>query len=181
MKEGMEIRNKRGQFYLIAAMIISIILIALVTLSNYSKKQESATLYNLGEELKAESSYVFDYGLSRGYNDAQMKNLSSVFLKDYINYAKEGKNLYFIFGDANAITITGYSQENNVIYVNPGSGENPMTINSRNITSSDFIPSAQNITLKINETKYEFNLKPGKNFYFVALQSIGEENYVVKN
>ncbi len=45
------LRNKRGQFYLIADIIIIAAIIGYAAVSKYLGKTESVKLYNLGEEL----------------------------------------------------------------------------------------------------------------------------------
>ena len=53
-------RQKRGQFYLIAALVIIAVIIGYAGISNYLEKKESIKLYNLGEELGIESENVLD-------------------------------------------------------------------------------------------------------------------------
>ena len=55
MKKG----DKRGQFYLIAAIIISGILISLAYLANYSTKNVSYEAEEIAEELKIEVYNIF--------------------------------------------------------------------------------------------------------------------------
>jgi len=59
MKKG----DKRCQFYLIAAIIISGILISLAYLANYSTKNVSYEAEEIAKELKIEAEYVLDYEL----------------------------------------------------------------------------------------------------------------------
>ena len=55
MERGLRIRRvgfgKKGQFYLIAAIILATIIIGISVVMNYSKKQDSGNLENLKEEL----------------------------------------------------------------------------------------------------------------------------------
>lgn len=177
MKRG----SKKGQFYLIAAIIISVIIISFITLSNYSKKQEFVRLYDIGEELKIESEKVLDFGTYNGYNQNQVLGLMENFSNDYINYVQEGKDSYFLFGNNNQITVVGYSQSDTTIYVNAGSGENQMNINGGEITSQEFNSTGDNITIKIEDVEHQFELKSGENFYFVISDNIGGEKHVVRN
>jgi len=55
-------RQKRGQFYLIAALIIIAVIIGFAGISNYIQKKEVIKLYDLGEELGIESQNVLDFG-----------------------------------------------------------------------------------------------------------------------
>ncbi len=103
------------------------------------------------------------------------------FSEDYINYSREGGDSYFLFGDSGDATIVGYAQSDTTIYFDAGSGKTPININEKEITSEEFSPESDNITLTINETDYDFELKEGENFYFVVSQDIGGEKHVARN
>lgn len=177
MKRG----EKAGQFYLIAAIIISVILIGFVSMVNYSKRQESISLQNIGEELKIESENVFDFGTYKGYDESQMQGLAGDFIDDYINYNDDKKDSYFLFGNTNNIKVFGYSESDKIIYVDAGSGYVEMSITAGEISSHEFTPAGNDIIIKIDEKDYEFKLKSGENFYFVILDNIKGEEHVVRN
>ena len=177
----MKRRDKRGQFYLIAAIIISVIILGLMTMSNYSRRQESIKTETIGEELKIESEKVLDFGTYHGYSESQIGDLMKNFSRDYINYVQQGVDFYFLFGNSNKVTFVGYSQLDVTIYVNVGSGKSAINLNNREIVSQEFTPTSDNITITIEETDYDFELKKGQNFYFVVSQDIEGEKHVVKN
>ena len=97
-KRGWLIKGKTAQFYLIAAIIISVVILGLVTMSNYSRRQESIRTENIGEELNIESEKVLDFGTYNGYSESQMQDLMENFSGNYINYVQEGVDFYFLFG-----------------------------------------------------------------------------------
>jgi len=95
MKRG----NKKGQFYLIAAIIISLVIIGFANLKNYSTRQSTITISNFGEELQIESENVLDFGTYNGYSSSSMQELMKNLSADYINYVRDGEESYFLFGD----------------------------------------------------------------------------------
>jgi len=78
--------NKRGQFYIVAAIIIALILTGMSTLTTYATlKSEPRTVKELSSDLKHEGARIVDYGIF------SRKNLTGVL------YDLQTKNLHLIF------------------------------------------------------------------------------------
>jgi len=186
----MLMKNKRGQFYLITALIIAFFIVTITLTSNYSKKKSFRELYDIGEELKIESEKILDYGIYNKLNDVGMNELLNNFTKIYTKYQRNAEDLYFAFGDENKITIAGY--------VTPtGNPENvrkkiDLIISSQKVTpifiiddgsytSSQYsLDGNKEIILNIDEINYYFKLR-GQYFYFIISQEIEEQYYIVSN
>jgi len=169
-------KQKRGQFYLIAAIIIITMIAGLVVISNYSKKREAVKLYDLGQELGIESENVLDYGTYNELNESEMTALLQQFVEEYTSYAGEGKSLYFIFGNSEKITIIAYQELAADVYVDVGEGPLALAIDGE---PQEFSPTGNKVVITIGEHEYKFILKKGENFYFVISQEIQGEEYVV--
>ena len=173
-------KNRKGQFYLIAAIIIIAIIIGFAAIKNYTQRKEVIKLYDLGEELGIESKNVLDYGTYNEFNENEMEDLLTDFVEGYANYTAEGKNLYFIFGNSKKINVMAYQELNTTIYVGVG-GE--MSLIEPGEKQPFYPAEGQDIISKviiaIEELIYEFELKYGENFYFIIFQEIGGEEYVV--
>ena len=170
-------RNKRGQFYLIAAVIVIAMILGFVAISNQSKKKEFTKFYDLGEELGIEAEAVLDYGI---YNNENMKELLINFTKTYSNYT-EIENLYFIFGDGAGITVAAYRKSTPaIILVDVGGGDQELIIFNGTYVNESYTPSGNGnvVNLTINEIKHEFELKQGQNFYFITSYGDYGEDYV---
>lgn|GEM_PF-710990 len=114
--------DKGGQFFLIAAVVIIVVIVSVVTISNYTQKKDVVKLYDFGEELGIESQNVLDYGTYSELNSEQMQTLMENFIKNYVDYIGNDKNIYFIFGNKYKVNIVGYqevSEESVCINVNP--------------------------------------------------------------
>lgn len=185
MKRGNErvfVIGKKAQFYLTAAIVISMLIIGFSALANSSRKTDTTVkLSNYGQELRTESAKVIDYGTHKGYDSAQMKELVKDFIDNYTSYSSDGKNMYFVFGETTGITFVGYSEKDETISLNTGATENPITLHSREKFTEDFTPDGNPVGLTIEGIKYSFNLGEGENFYFVLEQNIGGENYAATN
>ena len=182
MERGLRVRRtgfgKRGQFYLIAAIILATIIIGISVVVNYSKKQDSGNLENLKEELQIESENVLDYGAYNGFDDVQMKTLLTDFSKNYINSKGKDKNLYFIFGDSVSLTVVSSQSSEETARINVGEGIVDLIITQEGVS---FSPSGNQISLIINDFTHNFKLEEGENFYFLISQEIGGGVYVTKN
>ena len=148
--------EKRGQFYLIAAIIIVGLLISFITVFNYSKKEENVIVNDLENELKIESQKVLDYSFVSGDDKI------SQFGKDYSSYIGNEIEIHFITGkDPN---IKAYQYINRI---EVDSSENLQIDNQNN-----------KIIFTLDGTDYEFDLTSGENFYFIISQQLKGETYV---
>ncbi len=177
----MNMRGKKGQFYLLAAIVIIGVILGFAGISNYSKKKEDVKIYDIGDELGIESGEVLDFGTYNQYDESGMKNLLVDFNAMYTDYAGEGKNVYYVFGNKDKITIAGYSELiAGTISVDYGSTSGPsvLIISEKGYITEEFNPKGNKIIVTIEGNEYEFELKQGENFYFVISQEIGGEKYI---
>ena len=166
--------GKSGQFYLIAAIILAAIIIGIAAVSNYSRKSTNVRIDDLKEELQIESSNVLDYGTYKELNQAQKYTLFNNFAQTYIDSESGNKDLYFIFGNENNMTVKGYQESPQTVRLN-----NAIITTSRGAFVGGINPVGKDLNVSIAENDYEFEIKPGENFYFVIIQEIEGEKYVV--
>jgi len=173
--------EKKGQFYLIAAIIIVMIIVSLSTITNYitvSKKPEK--FYDLSKELSEESSRVVEYGV---YNEEDTAELIANFTRDYfVGYAAEktdSTELVFIYGREGDISATVYKKESSGgISITYGSSTITVPAGKKFIISSFGSGSGTEIEVELLGKDYNFNLNQGENFFFVIAKGSGEEKYV---
>ena len=181
-------KNRRGQFYLIAAIVIISVIIGFTSISNYSKKQDYEKVNDLKEELQIETGKVIEYSSSQGFlslgwtyeeiNNSVLKNISEI----YINYS-EIENLFFVLGGTDRdgserLIFSGISKEiPEKVSINYGSGENFLNLTERNYTSLSFESSAENVAVNVDGTTHNFKLNPGTNLFFI----ITNKGYVASN
>jgi len=190
--------NRRGQFFLIAAVIIIVVIVSVITVSNYTSTKDEVKLYDLGQELGIESQQVIDSGTYSGLDNKQMSALMENFAKNYVSYIEEDKNIYFIFGNKQEVHFLGYQEvdpnERVCVILNPITDKNipcsdPQIITQMQ-TTQNFPASSigsgssiDKVVVKVgilpDETDYQFRLKKGENFYFVIWREIQGERHVV--
>ena len=180
MKFMIRVLNKRGQFYLIAAIVLATVMVGLTTIINYSKTEPNFQIYDLKEEIQLESRNVFDYGLNEGYtSEVQFNALLIDFTQDYVDYYRD-KDLYFVFGDKNNITISGSQKTSKIVSISDGSFSKTITNEAEEFTGSiDPEETAEKITLNIDDLQYNFPLNEGRNFYFVIFQETDGGEYII--
>lgn len=174
MERGVGYWGKQGQFYLVSAIIIAAIVISVVAVSNYSKKNEYRDISSLKEELEIESAKVIDYGVNNGFNQAQMSQLLQNFTQEYIDTEAKDKNLYFVFGNLNNVTLKGYQSTAHVVSL-----ESTLVTSSSGAFLKSLDPPGNSATLTVDENAYIFTLKNGENFFFVISRESGGESHVV--
>lgn len=158
--------NKRGQFYMIAAIILAAIIFGIVAISNYLESGSTGRIYILRDELQLESSKVIEYGIYNDLSSQNIRELQEDFVENYTNYRKT-ENFYFIIGNPGDITVMAYqSQEEDASVIIDGS-ETELDITGKELFSQGFSPSSDTIEFRIDNTSQVFELNGGENFYFV--------------
>ncbi|MCW8965383.1 MAG: hypothetical protein OQK82_01655 [Candidatus Pacearchaeota archaeon] len=170
--------NRKGQFYLLSAIVIISIIIGFSAISTYTKKTDTVRVFDLGDELEIESSNVLDYGT---YNADEIDDLDEFlknFTEEYAEYVGEDTEIAFIFGNAadeNA-TVVNYEE---IVIGDIEIGSSTITSTQRVTNeSSAYITSNEGeniITIYFKGISYDMNLNPGENFYFVISQRVGDE------
>lgn len=101
-------RGKQGQFYLIAAVIIILIIVGLAGVKNYvSVKKEPPKFQDFSDMLGREGKYAIEYGI---YSNSNTKTISESLINltsDYMtqNY-EEDFVLYIVYGDITGNNIS---------------------------------------------------------------------------
>ncbi|MEK6875645.1 MAG: hypothetical protein AABX30_03100 [Nanoarchaeota archaeon] len=183
-KRGLNRINKRGQFYLLAAVIIIAVILGFALTTNYLRDKSEVKLYDIGEELGIESENVLDYGVYQGKGNETLRDFTEL----YSQYAGEGKELYFVFGDKDAITVATYQDIIiGTIDITVGGESKPgLDVTEKKYASEDIIIEEGQTTVNVlvgaegNKKTYEFNLEPNQNFYFIIAQDIEGETHVIQ-
>ena len=172
-------RNKRGQFYLVAAIVIIAVIIGLAAVSNYVKRTPKVTVYDLEEELNIESPEVLQYGVfNYGADNEGLSDLLGNFTELYTDYAGDNKELYFIYGNQSGVRIIRYSD----VYSGSLSYEtSTLKVKGKFVEEETRIPYQGKINITIAGTNHEFVLNEGENFYYLISEDVENEKYIVSS
>ncbi len=146
------VKNKRGQFYLVATVIIVATILVYTGVTNYYLKKTYSTVEEVKEELDIESSHILEYGTFDDLRD---------FLSKYSSYLGENFELYVIMGELGELNAYKYHNGEESEY--------------------DYSQSEEKASITIEGITYSFEILPGKNFKFIVINKISEEKYVAKN
>jgi len=164
--------NKRGQFYLVAALIIILIFLGLTSISfniNSSEKDNKAN--NLVRQINFEVSQIIDNAVILSLNDSE--TISRINQTIYL-YAQDNPDTDFalVYGTTDQINLSSafveYLSFNNI---------------NQRVLKTPVISTAMGnlyITLEENDT-YSFNINSGKNFFLIAKVWRNNERIVATN
>lgn len=169
--------NKRGQVFLMAALIIAGILISLVRISNKSiTRDEPEAFFDLSDEISFETKRVLDYGVINSVSN--INDSVSALLSNYSENIGN-QDVAFVYGNAvDGIYAYYYKQINIIGATILGGIAVPINIASGTQIEAQYSQVANTATIRIEGIDYTFNLKPGQNFYFVLAKDEDGEKFV---
>jgi hypothetical protein len=177
--------NKRGQFYIITAIIIIVILSGLTTLTTFVvTKPKLSSIETISSNLKKEAPRIINYGI---YNERNLASLLNNFTDNefgpYFLKKTKNSNIVFIYGNKTSLFATQYNTTSTGSIKASISGESRWTmIQPYSSRLQVFInPSEKNLNVTILNKTYKFELLEGQMFYFVILQENEGELYIEKN
>lgn len=176
--------NKRGQFFLIAAIVAVGALFGLTaTLNTAVAGGSQKPFYSLSDEIGFETKRVIDHGV---YYSRDTNNLIKGFLLNYTDYIADEKAL-FIFGDwQGSHVLTGLRFDNsaggNVGIATgalPGSIPIELSLTTEALVQQcEGNPEKVCVTIEGIDAVYEFDPLPGQNFFFVIIKEENDERFV---
>jgi len=177
--------NKRGQIYLVAAIIIVMILAGLVSIKTYAViKTEPRKIKDISSELKEETSRIIDYGI---YSNTNLNNLLNSFDQEFSKYfleKTEETNIVFIYGNKTKLYSVQYNDEySGAVYATIGSSSPTWTTSEPIINKTDITSKIQDDKIKVNllEKDFIFEIGEGEVFYFLITQQKNDETIIEKN
>lgn len=178
--------NKRGQFFLIAAFVIILILFGLSAI--YTTVQTTSTdtaVYDLTKEIKYEANVVIDSGTFNALTEEQ-KNKNVQNLTDYYASANLGTDFIVIFGNQTSMTALFYKTEDTgSIGIDLGTGPSVASYagDLRKYNSTFQLGTDNEVTIILDkdqdqEISYTFTVKPGQMFFLILKKERQGEQFV---
>lgn len=162
--------EKRGQFYLMAAIIIIIIILGFIAIKSYIKTEDTKTaVYDLEKEFGLESGKVVDYTIYSGADfDTIMYNWTQIYMKEKNQNVDE---FVVVYGNSTSQSMMNLTKTNTGVVAIGGTS---LAIGSATIGRTNI--QGNNISVMLGGITYNFNLGSGKNFVFL----IRERGYVAR-
>lgn len=159
--------GKRGQFYLIAIVIFTSLIIGFFTMSNTYKKETLFNIENNQQELETEIQNILEYGIYNELTNKQIFDKIENFLEYYVDNHKD-MNFYFIYGENNNVTLLGsnkYEVEKDTNVLNTQE-DDYFTFSSSNLNN--------NFNFSINNKDYSYELNNMNLYYIIIYEESGE-------
>jgi hypothetical protein len=177
--------NKRGQFYIIAAVIILVVVAGIIGVKTYSNiTPKPRSIESMNNELNEEGFRVVDYGI---YNGKDLTWLLDNFTEKYAPYFLDktnNANIIFLYGNETDLSAVKYEKANTgVVTANIGSGAISWNMHGEfvNRTKVTYNPVTKKVEVVIFNKPYNFDIKGNEMFYFVIVQEKDGEVYVKKS
>lgn len=178
--------NKKGQFYLIAAIIIVLTISGINSIRTYAiVTEEPKNIQDLGSELNVEGYKIVEYGIRERKNlTILLNNFTEKDFAEYFLQKTDATDLVFIYGNKTDLYGTRYNNTiTGTITANIGAGLswNPANtfVERKKIDPSEILENKVGVTV-LNRS-FNFTLQDNEMFYFIIVQEKGGEVYVTTN
>jgi len=184
--------EKRGQFFILAAVIISSVIVGLAGTANYVKtNQVPENFYALNSEINSESNKVIDYVVYNEESDRALEDFISKVAENILDQDPDTE-LYFIYGDTSSVTVnTDYAKEggsaeaSSEISLQIGDRVFEKTTRDKANTYRSYVSTVpitpemeEKITLHISEKEYDFPLRENLKIISLIKKDIKNETYI---
>jgi len=168
--------DKRGQFFLIASLIIVTLLLSIGAVYNYATVQKEDTqVYDLSKELGYEGASVIDSGV---YNSQQ--GSTSDYLNGLIgNYSASFPNSDFLAVYGNSTNLILFNASNKCTG-SASLGSTGISICTSILRNNSISSVGNNVIVPLGEINYTFTLQAGQNFYIVIRKEGSGGTYIAK-
>lgn len=179
-------KNKRAQFYLVAAIIIVLAISGIASVKTYAViKSEPRKIQDIGSELREETTRIVDYGVYSKENLTKvLNNFTDSEFAPYFLKKTENTNIVFIYGDAIELYSVQYLPENTgTVYATLGgaSSEWYPVVSYANRTKIDTTAGLTNVTVTALGKDFNFEVRENEMFYFLITQEKDGEVYIERN
>ena len=178
--------NKRGQFYILAAIIIVLAVSGIASVKTYAvTKPEARKIQDISAELNEEGSRIVDYGIYNGQNlDNLLDSFTDTEFAPYFLKKTENTDVVFIYGDRTNLWGVRYNQQSTgtISATIGGASTNWQIVNT--FADRTAISDADGdgiITVDLLGKSFDFELKDNEMFYFLIAQEKDGEIYIERN
>ncbi|MFA5173590.1 MAG: hypothetical protein WC438_00225 [Candidatus Pacearchaeota archaeon] len=178
--------NKKGQFYLVAAILIVMILFGIFSVRSYAVvNSEPRKVQDISSELKEETARIVDYGIYSASNITQLyENFTDKDYSEYFLKKTEQTNVVFIYGNkTNLYSIQYLPTETGTVSATLGGASTVWNEETTYINKTKIIPIAGSTVLTVNlfDKEFKFDLRENQMFYFIVAQQQEGEIYAERN
>lgn len=177
--------NKKGQFYLVAAILIVLAISGIASVKTYTTiKSEPRKIQDIGSELREETTRIVDYGVYSKQNLTRiLNNFTDSEFAPYFLKKTENTNIVFVYGNADELYSAQYTPEyTGTIYATLGGVSSGLQTRGTFVNRTRITDDGDKIlTVTILNRNFDFEIKENEMFYFLITQEKEGEVYVERN
>ena len=175
--------NKRGQFYIVAAIIIVLAVAGIASVKTYAiVKPKPRSIESMGSELKEESFQMVEYGIHKGENITSLLNNFTSNYSEYFLKKTNKANVIFVYGNKSDLYSAKYDKVNTGrITATIGTQGTGWSMDTSFTNRTRLNVAGNSVTVTIFNKDYSFDLRDNEMFYFVIVEEKEGEVYVEKN
>ena len=159
---------------MMAAIIIVGLIIGLAAAVNTVRVGDSnKAFFRLGDEIGFETKRVLDYGV---FNEREINPLMKGYLENYTKIIA-AEEVLFIYGDSSGLQALFFTNASGDVGISTGGIPDVFTIQYTtgdeayvNQSDDDGDGNIDRVSVLIDDITYEFNLRQGKNLFFVIIK-----------
>ena len=191
-------RGKRGQMFLLAAVIISVIVVSFAFTANEARvNNEPDNFKDFSYEVKKETGAVMDYQIYTGFNDdANLTQFVDLLADDFYNKDSD-YNFMFVYGNSSNVTFKNYGSRTsraNDQWVQGAGTRITSTIgrlgshvevnqtweDSERGDDSWIAHESQvdYVEIEVSGQKFNVSFSKNKQVIFIIQKEVGDENYI---
>lgn len=178
-------KNKKAQFYLVAAILILLAIAGLTSVTTYAiTKSEPRQIKDFSAELKEEGPRIIDYGVVNNKNLTKVfENFTEYEYAPYFLKKTQQTSIVFLYGNESDFYVSQYNQEDTgtISASLGGSNVNWNQIDTYSNRTKVTVISGDSLEVNVLGNDYSFDIRANEMFYFVIVQEKDGEKYVEKN
>jgi len=188
-------KGKKGQFFILAAVILSVFIFSLAfTVNEVVAQSRNVVFSDYAEGIERESNYILDYQVYSDVSFGEMEDFISVIEADFKDREENG-NFMFIYGNSSLMKIKNLgtygieiegsgevlrgasSQVDSSIRVGGIGSIGVSNFNSEN-TELEWIGASGELSVNFNEQVYKFPVSDINQIIFIIQKDVEDETYV---
>ena len=183
--------RKRAQFFILAALILSAVVVSLTLGVNYARfNKEPESFYDSSYEIKSEAGGVLDYEIYYGFDaGANLEEFVDEISKDLRDNDTDS-NFLFIYGNASKTNVRNYGRTGGGRRVISNIYFGGMWLNVSETCDelggrgcggwvyTDLVPGVDKIKIELGGQNYSFSVSEHKRVIFIREKQFENETYV---
>ena len=183
------VMSKRAQIFLLAAVIVSAIVISLGITANQARvNPEPKNFYDFSYEIKREIGAVIDYEIYTNFSEEDDLEEFVGILAENIQDGDPNANFMFIYGSKKGMTVSNYGSRSSRSKEDTGTvsignfrrsiSNIGASLGTVSFLSEKDLAKVEEVAIEIENSEFSFPIKKHRQVIFLMQKDIGDESFV---